>query len=83
MGTLTRFVTFQVLPEEEAKPFIKKALELGINFFDTASKDFSICEVIFKMCTLQENLKKFLEIHLQNLLFHEMKWSLQRKFTFQ
>jgi aryl-alcohol dehydrogenase-like predicted oxidoreductase len=25
------------LPEEESRPFIKKALELGINFFDTAN----------------------------------------------
>ncbi len=25
-----------VLPEEESRPFIKRALELGINFFDTA-----------------------------------------------
>jgi aryl-alcohol dehydrogenase-like predicted oxidoreductase len=25
-----------VLPEEEARPFIKRALELGVNFFDTA-----------------------------------------------
>jgi aryl-alcohol dehydrogenase-like predicted oxidoreductase len=25
-----------VLPEEEARPFIRRALELGINFFDTA-----------------------------------------------
>jgi aryl-alcohol dehydrogenase-like predicted oxidoreductase len=25
-----------VLHEEEARPFIKRALELGINFFDTA-----------------------------------------------
>jgi len=25
-----------ILPGEEAKPFVKKALELGINFFDTA-----------------------------------------------
>jgi aryl-alcohol dehydrogenase (NADP+) len=25
-----------VLEEEEARPFIKRALELGINFFDTA-----------------------------------------------
>ena len=25
------------LPEEEARPFIRKALELGINFFDTAN----------------------------------------------
>ena len=25
------------LPEEESRPFIKKALELGINFFDTAA----------------------------------------------
>ena len=24
------------LPEEEGRPFIKRALELGINFFDTA-----------------------------------------------
>ena len=26
-----------VLEEEEARPFIKRALELGINFFDTAN----------------------------------------------
>jgi aryl-alcohol dehydrogenase (NADP+) len=26
-----------VLPEEESRPFIKRALELGINFFDTAN----------------------------------------------
>ncbi len=26
-----------VLPEEQSRPFIKKALELGINFFDTAN----------------------------------------------
>jgi predicted oxidoreductase len=26
-----------VLPEEEARPFVKRALELGINFFDTAN----------------------------------------------
>lgn len=26
-----------VLPEEESRPFIKKALDLGINFFDTAN----------------------------------------------
>ncbi len=25
-----------VLEEEEARPFVKRALELGINFFDTA-----------------------------------------------
>src|ERR1700722_2926699 len=25
------------LPEEESRPFIKKALELGITFFDTAN----------------------------------------------
>ena len=25
-----------VLPEEESRPFIKRALDLGINFFDTA-----------------------------------------------
>src|SRR5215472_12884610 len=25
-----------VLPEEESRPFIQRALELGINFFDTA-----------------------------------------------
>src|SRR6476661_2207652 len=25
-----------VLPEEESRPFIKRALEAGINFFDTA-----------------------------------------------
>jgi len=27
-----------VLPEEESRPFIKRALELGINFFDTADQ---------------------------------------------
>jgi 1-deoxyxylulose-5-phosphate synthase len=27
-----------VLEEEESRPFIKLALELGINFFDTADK---------------------------------------------
>src|ERR1700731_4093510 len=26
------------LPEEESRPFIKKALEAGINFFDTANR---------------------------------------------
>jgi aryl-alcohol dehydrogenase-like predicted oxidoreductase len=26
-----------VLPEDEARPFIKRALELGVNFFDTAN----------------------------------------------
>src|SRR5215471_6153357 len=26
------------LPEEESRPFIKKALETGINFFDTANR---------------------------------------------
>jgi 1-deoxyxylulose-5-phosphate synthase len=25
-----------VLPEEESRPFIRRALELGVNFFDTA-----------------------------------------------
>ena len=25
-----------MLPEEESRPFIKRALDLGINFFDTA-----------------------------------------------
>jgi aryl-alcohol dehydrogenase (NADP+) len=25
-----------MLEEEEARPFVKRALELGINFFDTA-----------------------------------------------
>src|SRR5215813_6224780 len=27
-----------VLPEEESRPFIKRALEAGINFFDTANR---------------------------------------------
>jgi len=26
------------LPDEESRPFIKKALEAGINFFDTANR---------------------------------------------
>src|SRR5439155_3984490 len=26
------------LPEEESRPFIKKALEVGVNFFDTANR---------------------------------------------
>jgi aryl-alcohol dehydrogenase (NADP+) len=26
-----------VLPEAESRPFLKRALELGINFFDTAN----------------------------------------------
>jgi len=35
------------LPEEEARPFIKRALELGINFFDTADVySFGVSEEI-------------------------------------
>jgi aryl-alcohol dehydrogenase-like predicted oxidoreductase len=39
LGTMTYGTTEWrdwVLPEEKARPFIKRALELGINFFDTA-----------------------------------------------
>ncbi len=32
----SRQVTNWALEEEEARPFVKRALELGINFFDTA-----------------------------------------------
>ncbi len=36
-GEPTRGGHAWTLPEEESRPFIKKALELGINFFDTAN----------------------------------------------
>ena len=37
MVILKRAHIHWVLPEEPARPFIKKALDLGINFFDTAN----------------------------------------------
>jgi 1-deoxyxylulose-5-phosphate synthase len=30
-----------VLPEEESRPFLRRALELGVNFFDTAAEDLA------------------------------------------
>lgn len=36
-GDLTRWIHKWVLNEENSRPIIKKALELGINFFDTAN----------------------------------------------
>ena len=36
-----------VLEEEESRPFIQRALELGINFFDTADVcSLGVCEEI-------------------------------------
>ena len=34
-----------VLDEEESRPFIKRALEFGINFFDTADV---VCKINFR-----------------------------------
>ncbi len=31
------WINKRVLGEDEARPFVKRALELGINFFDTAN----------------------------------------------
>jgi 1-deoxyxylulose-5-phosphate synthase len=36
-GDATRWIPKWVLHEEDSRPIIKKALELGINFFDTAN----------------------------------------------
>src|SRR5689334_25179133 len=36
-GDATRWIHKWVLDEENSRPIIKKALELGINFFDTAN----------------------------------------------
>jgi aryl-alcohol dehydrogenase-like predicted oxidoreductase len=36
-GDATRWIHKWVLNEEHSRPIIKKALELGINFFDTAN----------------------------------------------
>ncbi len=36
-GDATRWIHQWVLNEEDSRPIIKKALELGINFFDTAN----------------------------------------------
>src|SRR5437764_14113102 len=36
-GDATRWIHKWVLNEEDSRPIIKKALELGINFFDTAN----------------------------------------------
>lgn len=36
-GDPTNWIHDWVLPEEESRPIIKKALDLGINFFDTAN----------------------------------------------
>src|SRR6188508_2485744 len=36
-GDTTRWIHKWVLDEENSRPVIKKALELGINFFDTAN----------------------------------------------
>jgi 1-deoxyxylulose-5-phosphate synthase len=36
-GDATRWIHKWVLNEEDSRPIIKKAIELGINFFDTAN----------------------------------------------
>jgi len=37
-GDASRWIHKWVLNEEDSRPIIKKAIELGINFFDTANE---------------------------------------------
>jgi predicted oxidoreductase len=54
-----------VLEEDDARPFVKRALELGINFFDTADMvnsvmivacfEFSIEHLVFVRCERRDH----------------------------
>ncbi len=54
-GDAKRWIHQWVLDEESSRPVIKKALELGINFFDTAKY------------TLLDQAKKFWDARLRSM----------------
>lgn len=66
-GAAEKWVHQWVLDEENSRPIIKKALELGINFFDTAN--------VYSMGASEEILGRALKV-----MPIEMKSRLQRRF---